>query len=323
MKTTVASIIVFVLCACSSPAWGVDPANPTAMVPIQGAGVCDMADMIVNDLPTNYYPDYRPTEQYNFMIRHMGQDATAVEAHYDFGDFTGFHHAPVQRAKFDEHANYTSAFQVGCNEVGTFQNSWHWEHGNIPGGGAHTFWEYLFDPYPVAFDGYSDLVMQAYAEVPWVMVWGGAVGQLGLAVNLIDQSTGKAFSFVANIYDNRWSSYTPYVWHDGWRPFMSSPLVSSQYLTMSPYSAGTSMTPWSGLRFFRIHITEQNLINAVSEVNAYCAQHSTEFSCDTPYSLDPSDYRIVRFGVGQEVITTEGQISMGSHAAFMELYRAY
>lgn len=323
-------MLLAVMSLVTSGCYMVDPANPV-MIPLKVVNEsCDLANIIVNDLPTNYYPDYRPFDEYNFMVRHMGPDAgDAFVQNYSYEPFTGFDNLgpnAITVAKADVPPNQTSAFSVGCNEVATFINSGAFEHHQIDGGGPHTFYEYLFSEQPAAFvDLDSDLVMQAYVEVPWVMVWGEATGQIGLGVNLIDTTSGKNVSWGANIFDNRWDYYEPYVWHDGQRPFFSSPLVNSEYMTVSPYSAGTSKERWwDGLRFYRIHLSPDNLIAVVSEVNDYCALNPTQKGCDTPYSLNPLDYVIVRFGVGNEVtLPPNSNISMGTHVAYMELYRAY
>lgn len=270
---------------------GTDITHPTVMTSM--APTTCHTNVITNDLATGYYPDYRPYEEFNLMVRHMGPDSRA-------------------------------GFVSGCGQVSTFMNSREWMDFPIPGGGPHVNYEYLFDEadLPPAFVGDSHLVLQGYAELPWVHVEGQAVGQIGFMLNLEDSTSGRRFTYVVNVYDNRWSEYQHFIWHDGWRPFLSTAVVNSEYLTVSPYSSSTSSTPWTGWRFYRVHITGEQLAAAVGTVNAYCRQNLTSYGCDEEMSLDPHDWRVVRFGLGQEVIPGSGEITMASRMGWVELYRA-
>ena len=93
------------------------------------------------------------------------------------------------------------------------------------------------------------------------------------------------------------------------------------YVTLSPYSSCNTGVAWTGLRFFRGHVTPRNFREALDDINAYCAaRRALPFCSDDPrlhaaYSVDPSNYERTDFGVLHEVFRggAAGNLSMGVH----------
>jgi len=105
-------------------------------------------------------------------------------------------------------------------------------------------------------------------------------------------------------------------------PFVSTPLNDvAVYVTRSPYSSTYTGVPWSGLRFFRGHVTTGNFRKAIADINAFCAAHrELQYCSDDPrlgtaFFADPAAYDLTDFGVLHEVFRggPSGNISMGMH----------
>jgi hypothetical protein len=297
-----------------------------------------------------------PITNYYMIVRYVGDRAIASSPSYDFGriattypwppirglPLTGLSvpqpNATWQRSnRPDADPDVSSAFQVHCQDAGSFINTWTFPDETITGGGPHSIYGYSFNnpPPPLVFDDNpnTDFVLQVSAEVPWFSGWATPIngvsaepiGQLNLFAYLRDRTTGKTFALVLGLFDNRavdGESYPSTVSHDTVTPFVSVPLVSgSPYATVSPYSATYTGTAWSGLRFFRAHITPSNFRAALADINNYCRWHVQARHCDyVPYlaaAFSPSitDYEVTDFGVIHEVIRggAGGNLSMGVH----------
>jgi hypothetical protein len=142
---------------------------------------------------------------------------------------------------------------------------------SITGGGPHSIYGYSFDDAgaPVIYDGNpaTDFVLQASIEIPWFAAWseplsapgGGPLGQVNLFAYFRDRMSGRTFALLLAIFDNRFAAgppYHPFVAHDGATPFVSTPIAANaRYATLSPGSSTFTGTAWTGLRFFRVHVT--------------------------------------------------------------------
>ena len=151
---------------------------------------------------------------------------------------------------------------------------------------------------PWAHEGDPDLILQAWVRIPTVVVGEGANVQYNLSFYILDTISGQVFDYIVNIYNN--DAFGPGMGpsYDGLSPFISTMLppqgsteLRQRYYTLSPYSSGSSITPWSEPRFFRIHVGRHNLVNAINDVNA---------EYDTGLSEDPSNYLLIDAGVIQE-----------------------
>jgi hypothetical protein len=307
-----------------------------------------------------------PLDRFFLVVRHMGRGAVATAPAYDFSRIPADYAWPPARGlaltgfavpdpkplwqrsnRADATADNASAFQLHCYDVGSFINTWTFPDQPIIGGGPHAIYGYSFGqtPLPAIFDGNpdTDFVLQASIEIPWFVQWpdtsGQAqfdpVGQVNLFAYFRDRFTGKPFALLLAIFDNRagtYGSYAPSVAHDGATPFASTPLnAMAAYVTLSPYSSTYTGVPWSGLRFFRGHITPRNFREAIDDINAYCAaRRALPFCSDDPrlgvaYGLDSANYELTDFGVLHEVFRggANGNLSMGVHIFDLGAWNAH
>jgi hypothetical protein len=297
-----------------------------------------------------------PVSNFYLLVRYLGDDAIAAAPSFDFSRFPDTYGDPSLRGRpltdlrvpeaaplwqradrADATMDNSSAFQLHCYDAASFINTWTFPSRSINGGGPHAIYGYSFNapPPPAIFDANpsTDLVLQASIEVPWFAQWSNAstpesdrpIGQVNLFAYFRDRSTGKTFALLLAIYDNRVAAnptYQSFVAHDGQTPFVSMPLnASAAYATLSPYSFTYTGSPWTGLRFFRAHITQQNFRHALTDMNFYCAAHAEARNCGpapliwTAYSSSVQDYELTDFGVLHEVTAGApgGNLSMAVH----------
>ncbi len=294
-----------------------------------------------------------PVDRYYLVVRHLGDAAVSAAPKFDFSrvpDSYGLAAArglPLtnlvvpdpkevwQRARStNADLDSSSAFQLHCYDAGSFLNTWTFAHRSVNGGGPHAIYGYTFGnpPPPAVFDNnpQTEFVLQASIEVPWFVAWADStaasqpVGQVSLFAYFRDRSTGKTFALVLAVFDNRFVSnptYASIVAHDGETPFVSMPLNrDAAYATQAPYSAAFTGSPWTGLRFFRARITQDNFRDAVTAIDAYCRSHASQPQCDTiddpstAFSASVSDYELTEFGVLHEVfVGATDNLSMGVH----------
>ena len=287
------------------------------------------------------------------VVRNLGLNAVAASPTYDFGRLPLDYEEPLLRgsaltgltvpepktrwqrsSRADSTADDSSAFQIQCYDAGSFINSWTFPFATIPGSGAHSAYGYDFHelelPRVFDHDPATDFVLQTSLEVPWVALWPSPttgetpVGQVSLFAYFRDLITGKVFASLLLLFDNRLGvngNFESYVADDLRTPFVSMTLNShAGYATLSPSSGIATGVPWTGLRFFRGHISQENFRNMVRDVNAYCAAHRDAPFCDAaPGSLDAfrgdvRNYELTSFGVLHEIARApDSNISMGVH----------
>jgi hypothetical protein len=307
-----------------------------------------------------------PEDRFYLVVRHMGRDAVAAAPAFDFSRLPDDYAWPPARgmavtgfavpdpkplwqrsSRADATVDTASAFQLHCYDVGSFINTWTFPDQTIVGGGPHAIYGFSFGqtPPPAIFDGDpdTDFVLQASIEVPAFAQWpdtsGQAqfdpVGQVSLFAYFRDRLTGKPFALLLAIFDNRAGmdgTYAPTISHDGLTPFASTPLnAMAAYVTLSPYSSTYTGVPWTGLRFFRGHISPRNFREAIDAINAYCAaRRALPFCRDDPrlgaaYAVDPAGYELTDFGVLHEVFRggPSGNLSMGVHVFDLGAWTAH
>jgi hypothetical protein len=331
-----------------------DPAN-SVFTPLKAPDcVTDTSSsFFVDDSSLADHPTL-PQDRYFMVVRHMGADAAAMRPDFDFSRFpddygwvavrghgaTGFAVPDPkqlwQRAsQVDATIDTASAFQLHCLDAGTFINSWTFPATTVSGGGPHAIYGFIFGQPPSLFDLQpgTDFVLQAAVEVPWFAAWpdpGPAalyapVGQVAFYAYVRDRVTGKTFALIVALFDNRAGpegSYPPAVAHDGQTPFATTPLNhEAAYAHRSPYSATYTGVVWTGLRYFRVHVSQAGFRRALADVNAYCRTNlAASFCADDPridasYSGEPANYDLTGFGIIHEIFRggMNGNVSMGVH----------
>ena len=297
-----------------------------------------------------------PIGRYYMIVRYLGADSISSPVTSDFGRFPPSYPWPPVRGtaltglsppdpkemwQRASHADATlddsSAFQLHCYDAGSFLNTWTFPRDpSITGGGPHSIYGYSFDDAsaPSIYDSNpaTDFVLQASIEVPWFAPWseplavpgGGPIGQVNLFAYFRDRASGRTFALLLAIFDNRFvvsPPYAPFVAHDGATPFVSTPIATNaRYATLSPGSSTFTGTTWTGLRFFRVHVSQDDFRRVLSDVNAYCQAHPELRFCGTStptgnaYSPAVGDYQITDFGVIHELgLGPTDELSMGLH----------
>jgi hypothetical protein len=297
-----------------------------------------------------------PVHRFYLIVRYLGDESILAAPAFDFSRFPEDYAWPPYRGmaltdlnlpepkaawqrarRTDATMDNSSAFQLHCYDAASFINTWTFPDVSISGGGPHSIYGYSFDDpaTPAIYDANpaTDFVLQASIEIPWFARWLDPVapagvepiGQVNLFAYFRDRYSGKTFAMLLAVFDNRNAAdptYPSFVAHDGATPFVSMPLnASGKYATPSPYSSAYTGVPWTGLRFFRGQVTQDNFRHALSDVNTYCHSHSTLRYCglalfrDTAYSEAVTDYEITDFGVIHEIDRggPNGQLSMAVH----------
>jgi hypothetical protein len=297
-----------------------------------------------------------PDDRFYLVARYMGANAVDAAPAFDFARFPADYVWPPLRgqavtglsvpdpkpswqraSRADATLDNASAFALHCHDASSFINTWTFANEEIVGGGPHAIYGYTFSESaaPAIFDAdpRTDFVLQAAVEIPWFARWPDRsdqalydpVGQVSLFAYFRDRITGKAFALLLALFDNRagtHGTYPPYVAHDTYTPFVSTPLNGlAAYATQSPYSASFTGATWTGLRFFRGHVTQDNFRQALNDINAWCAAHpaaqlcATDLRLGTAFSNNPFNYELTDFGVLHEVFRGGplGNLSMGMH----------
>lgn len=264
-----------------------------------------------------YVDDY--TFHYNkphLIVRHMGNDQSVTIPKYDVGYYTGFdptghRYYTTRSAKDGELWEGVNAYQMQGSQTGVMINSWSFPEKTVIGGGPHAVWSYLWNPQsndtpkPWAnLDG-SELTVQALIKAPHAAYWNGGVGQISFVIygqDISNPHDPKLLAYLINLYDNR-GSYTYTIGNDG-SPFVSTPLENNPVISQSQFSHGFQSHPWSEYKFFRAHISEDNLINAINILNSNSGY--------AYMSTDPRDYQITSVHVLVEIFEVgDAEASLG------------
>jgi len=312
-----------------------DPFNGVASPIVEPDCISDPESAFVAELSP-------PEDRFSLVVRHMGADALDVATGYDFGALEGIpltnFHPPQprttwQRARSTRDPNYTSAFQLDCFDAGFFINTWQFEPQVLIDEGPHAVYGFAFSDPPPAFDANpaTDLAIQAQLEVPWVYrPQGNADAQTYFQIRFFDVSTERFLQMTFLLFDTQGVDFAPYAdYARNDSLFVASPAITNAVVTRSPYSAAPSAAAWTGLRFFRSQVTQQNFRAAIDLVNQFCRTRADVPDCTvlpghaTPLSTDPVDYRIFEFGAITEVFnadTDANGMSIGLHVRALGLY---
>lgn len=350
--------IVFWLLLAVARAYGADPFNFQATALRGPDCITDASLSFFSDNVQTAEPPHPtlPIGHYYTIVRYLGANSISAPAAADFGHVPQSYPWPPLRGaavtglsvpdpkdawQRASHAGATlddsSAFQLHCYDAGSFINTWTFAvDPSLTGAGPHSIYGYSFDNAntPPIYDGNpaTDFVLQASVEIPLFTAWPDPlappgivpIGQVSLFAYLRDRVSGKTFALLLGIFDNRFASnttYVPFVAHDGATPFVSSPIaVNARYATISPVSSTFTGTTWTGLRFFRVHVTQDNFRQALADVNTYCQTHVAQRYCTAStsagnaYSPSVTDYQITDFGVLHEIFRSPREnLSMGVH----------
>jgi len=296
-----------------------------------------------------------PIGSYYMVVRYLGENSVSAPASSDFGHFLQSYPWPPirgaaltgldvpepkeswQRASHpDATLDDSSAFQLHCYDAGSFLNTWTFPYTTINGGGPHSIYGYSFYDAntPLIYDSNpaTDFVLQASIEIPWLAAWPDPlalpgivpIGEVNLFAYFRDRLSGKTFALLLAIFDNRFAAnptYAAFVGHDGATPYVSIPIAANaNYATLSPVSSVFTGTPWTGLRLFRAHITQNNFRQALTDINAHCEANPMHRFCGPStatgdaFSASVTDYQITDFGVINELARNPNDnISMGVH----------
>ena len=292
MKTK--SILLLVLVALvSSLTYGMMPCNGTLSYILPPQYVSN---------PDNHMQDnnaWPPYDKIALIIRWMGSTAADNAATWGVNYFTGFTPAsPVgnyQRCSVN--ANPYTAFQMQGYGTGMFMNTYSFPWQNIIGGGPNTNYIYQWSSYPTVFTSTdASFAIQMTAKMPWVYRPNAGsrpnscVPQLSMTFAFNQTGTNKMLNWVVLIYDPRGGSYMNYenVQWDAYnqQAFISTSLSEGRsYITRGCGSNVTRSTTWSDPKYFRAHVTWNNLINAANAANSFIGSGY--------YSTNPADYKLV------------------------------
>jgi hypothetical protein len=252
-----------------------------------------------------------------------------------------------QKGRYNDGVNASGVFQAHGADFGSFINTWYFLHRrNIPGGGPHSVLTYdLLTPaaiYTHPGNSTDSLFVQGSVQIPLSSEWSGAVGQYSLAGYLQDSVSGKVIEFLAFLYDNRGLPTNSYLSSSNgqsyWAvPFSSySPVASNgkSYGHPSGFSALGGSSQYSTAKFFRFNLTQSELINVVTDLNA---QYGLGLSTTaTNYRLTGLHTLHEVFPLAQDSATSDclptgssgitkaaGQVSMGTNTSSFAAYEAY
>lgn len=299
-------------------------------------------------------PDWLPPPNKTyFYVRGMGDPGTAELAGevantvtWDASIYTGFHpngqYWYLSQKGFDNLGPPigSNVFQVQGHHAGFLINTWQFSHTQptttpwgAEDGGPHIAYERRFDPPAEIFtDSSSELTLQTYFKLPWLLFGRDAASaQAILFYYLTDITSGFRFAGVVQFFDSRpWGNGNgrEALRSDSHDYYVTSPLrtrtfdeKTPRYATMSPYSSRMqNRTRWDSDKFFRAHLSRQNLMNIITDLQSKEGV--------TGISENPDDWRLLRAGVLVEIgfpdpqTMAEDNISVGGSINHFEIYQA-
>lgn len=221
-----------------------------------------------------------------------------------------------------------SAVALTCRGASVYLTSYGTPFGlNPAGAGPHVAYEYKWKEWGEKHGGdatgpagaapfatpTSDLMLQVYLRAPFLLVAdrgdvpGAPIAQLSVVLYLEHRTTRDEIAYVIGAMDNRPGPLDDEfvgcdISADPCIPFVSARFLRNvhgapaRYATLSPYSAEASATPWSDFRFFRTHITQDNLRAALIAANRFRTQNH-----QAPMPGDLENYVMTKLGVLVEV----------------------
>ena len=297
--------------------------------PLAGAGTrVILAPYIAPENPTSlYFEQYvdPPADQFYMKARFQrswsGGAPFARQTSYNPSAFTGLGPLPLPNQRGPLGGSVIqSTFQISGNEVGILMRTRDGPHpcvGATPiacnGFHKHTVYERNWSAFERIFTSRSSssaLVVEADINVKFFAQWnsgtggnpvGIVAGQLVFVVFLEDRSRNRiqyviyAFDSNLNTYDgNEIEPQLEPLGEDNNGYYLTSSFKKRRvmkYTTVDPVSAEFTNTPWASYRHFTIRITQDNLQNAISALNAKGGRLST----------DVMNYGITLVGINQEI----------------------
>jgi len=254
--------------------------------------------------PDNHMQDsnpYPPENKIALIIRWMGSTAADNAATWGVNYYTGFTPAsPVSSyQRCSVNANPYTAFQMQGYGTGMFVNTYSFPWQSITGGGPNVNYVYKWSSssYPTVFTSTdASFAIQMNAKMPWVYRPNAGshpnscVPQLSMTFAFNQTGTNKMLNWVVLLYDPRGGSYMNYenVQWDAYnqQAFISTSLSEGRsYITRGCGSNVTRSTTWSDSKYFRAHVTWNNMIAAANAANSFIGS--------SYYSTNPAAYKLV------------------------------
>ncbi len=267
--------------------------------PCQGSFSTILTPQYVTDIDNHIQAGgWAPSDQISLVTLWCGDDAVDNAASWGVNYFTGFTPAsPVsnyQRCRVN--ANPYTAFQLQGYGAGIFLNTYSQNWINVTGGGTSAVYSYVWSQYPSIYTSSdASLMIQMNAKMPWVYRPNAGthpnscVPQLTITFAFNQTGTNKMLNWVVLLYEPRtqYMNYENIQWDNyNNQVFISTSLSEGRsYITRGCNSNVTQSTSWSDSKFFRFHVTRDNLINAVNTANTYLGS--------SYYSTNPADYKLV------------------------------
>jgi hypothetical protein len=330
VNARLAAASVALLGCCAS--WAQD--NPAARYVVLSAPDCSGPQNVIAEAAP------APANVTHMRVQYMGDPGSpelaseiANAVTWDAGLFTGLHApATAQRGYRDEGPPVAAnAYQLSCGSAGFLINTHTFSHRvAIFGAGPSVSVARALDPGPMPFrEPNATLLLEANVRVPWVDTPGTPTGDGTAQVSLVyyaqDATSGTTFAHVIGLFDNRDRSiavaYPETIGYDGEVAFAGSALleanasgIPTEFVRISPFSATMRFVrPWDEPVFFRAEIPYEVFRKLLARLKAEAAP---------AMSADPSDYRIILFGLLGEVFPGTGsahEVSLGASVSDLAL----
>lgn len=267
------------------------------ILPVQFIGNAEDFHARITIVATTDEPNVAtPAHRISMVARYLGTKAMPGHVSWDVGQFTGFS-APTNYQLGRQKCQSCSALQMYESGAGMFINTWSINRAevDVSKGNPHINYEYSWKKStirPWAGED-SDLVIQANLKLPWLHYEAAgpntAIPQLSFTFYTRDTTTNQVLHMLVLIHDRRGDHPEGIFSEEAGSRFVSTSLRPGlRYATPSPYSHLFTAETWSEARFFRVHITRDNLLAAITDL-------------DSGMSMDPADYVLTGVTVNLEV----------------------
>ena len=244
-------------------------------------------------------PVVEPAERAIIVARYLGKEALKDKIKGN-KKFTGIS-VPEEFQLGTSGCYFCSFVQMYQDKVGMFLSTWGIPHDmRIEGGGPHmVYWyEWSEDNFPKLWQTEdSELVFQVLAKMPYLYPGLFSIPQLSLIFYAMDGNQ-NIFAYVIALFDPRGFDCDDYVSWDGYVNFISTALRPGlKYSTPGIGSELIKTFSWKNWKKFQVHITRENILNAIRELKEITG---------IQYSEDPSDYRLWAVGILLEIGDWQG-----------------
>jgi len=275
----------------------------------------------------------------------------STNATWNVSAFTGLSTSSAnQKARYGTLAQ-TNAYQMDCYKFGALNNSYTYQHDNVYGGGPNiSYLHQLPSGTKKVWADHDELALQvSNLKLPWVGqnaaaatlgsngVASSAV-QLSLQTILKDNTTGQYFHYIVLMFDNRSAAGTEasrvtsglknnqlvsncsdVVAKSSADEYFVSTLIGNRscYSTKKYSNVQLTSSTWSSGKFARIHITRQNLIDAINRLNSVIVTDPSK-----QLSLNVDNYSVENYALFQESLfgSPAAQLSIGFSGSHLMAY---